>query len=158
MIQGKWFAQGSDLREVLAVRGAVFSREQDPLDAESWNVLVYQDEVPAACGRLWWRDGAFRLGDLGVLEAYRGRKLGDLVLRLLLFKAQGHYAREVRLACPESLCGFFARLGFRPDPDAAPAGNGASGAPLTEMVLPGDEINLDSCASCKKASCPNRVS
>ena len=157
MIQGKWFAQGADLREVLAVRGAVFGRERDPLDGESWNVLVYQDDVPAACGRLWWKDGAFRLGDLGVLEAFRGRKLGDLTLRLLLFKAQSHFAREVRLACPESLCGFFARLGFRPDPDAE-AETAGSGDPLTEMFLPGDEINLDSCASCKKANCPSRIS
>ena len=147
MIQGKWFAPGDPLSEVLPVRRAVFGREADALDAESWNVLVYEDGVPVAAGRIWWRDGAFRLGDLCVLRDRRGRGLGDLVLRLLLFKAQSHAAREVRLACPAELCGFFGRLGFHPD--------GAAGE-QTEMLLEGDRIELDSCKSCRKANCPNR--
>ena len=46
MIQGKWFPQGSDLSEALSVRRAVFGRDQDPLDAEAQNVVVYQDDLP----------------------------------------------------------------------------------------------------------------
>ncbi len=151
MIQGKWLPQGSDLSRALEIRQAVFGRGRDPLDDESWNVLVFQDDLPVASGRLWWREGAFRLGDICVLPGFRGQKLGDLVLRLLLFKAQSHFAREVRLCCLPEVSGFFARLGFREDPDLPPAGE------EREMLLPGDEINLDSCASCKKANCPNRV-
>ncbi len=151
MIQGKWLPQGSDLSQALEIRQAVFGRGRDSLDDESWNVLVFQDDVPAASGRLWWREGAFRLGEVGVLPAYRGQRLGDLVLRLLLFKAQSHYAREVRLLCADDVAGFFARLGFRPDESVPPAGE------EKEMLLPGDEINLDSCASCKKENCPSRV-
>ncbi len=151
MIQGKWLPQGGDLSQVLPIREAVFGRGRDALDDESWNVLVFQDEAPVAVGRLWWRDGAFRLGDVGVLPAFRGKKLGDLVLRLLLFKAQIHFAREVRLLCEDDTAGFFARLGFRPDESVPPQGS------LHEMLLPGEEINLDTCASCKKKDCPNRV-
>ena len=147
MIQGKWFPQGSDLSEALSVRQAVFGRGQDPLDAEAQNVVVYQDDLPVASGRLWWEDGAFWLGDIGVLPAYRGMKLGDLALRLLLFKAQNHFAREVRLRCQEEIQGFFARLGLR----EVSREDG-----LLEMMVPGDEIDLDSCKSCKKADCPNR--
>jgi len=147
MVQGKWFPQGADLSEVISVRRGVFSRGEDPLDAESWNVLVYQDGVPAASGRLWWREGSFWLGDLGVLPAYRGQKLGDLVLRLLLFKAQNHFAREVRLRTPPETEGFFARLGLK---EAAREGG------LVEMVIAGEEIDLDSCKACKKADCPRR--
>ncbi len=147
MIEGKWFPQGSDLSEVLAVREAVFGRGGDDLDAQAWNVLVWQDGIPAATGRIWWQEGSFRLGDLGVLPEYRGQKLGDLTLRLLLFKAQSHYAREVRLRTPEELEGFFARLGLRED---FRDGN------LIEMRISGDEIDLDTCKACKKANCPNR--
>lgn len=147
MIQSKWFAPGSDLSVVLPVREAVFGYGEDDLDAESWNVLVYQDSTPVAAGRIWWRDGAFRLGDLGVLEAFRRRKLGDLVLRLLLFKAQSHAAREVRLACPRDLTGFFARLGLR---------EVSSEGELIEMMIPGDMIDLDTCKNCPKISCPGR--
>ncbi|MBQ3705872.1 MAG: GNAT family N-acetyltransferase [Clostridia bacterium] len=147
MIQGKWFPQGADLNEAAAVRRAVFGRGEDPLDGEAQNVVVYSDDTPAASGRLWWRDGSFWIGDIGVLPDFRGRKLGDLTLRLLLFKAQNHYAREVRLRTPEETEGFFARLGFREDLEKGDA---------AEMFLPGDEIQLDSCKSCKKADCPNR--
>lgn len=149
MVQGKWFAPGADLSSgVLPVRGAVFSRGGDGLDSLSWNVLVLLDGVPAASGRIWWEDGAYLLGDIGVLEEYRGQKLGDLVLRLLLFKAQSHSAREVRLSCPPGLTGFFARLGLREEPGGTPD--------TVSMSIPGDRIDLDSCRHCPKQSCPNR--
>ena len=139
MIQGKWFAPGSDLSEVVPVREAVFSRGADDLDILSWNALVYEDSVPVATGRL---------GDICVLKDRRRRRLGDLVLRLLLFKAQSHAAREVRLICPRFLTGFFTRLGFRQDLSDDPE--------TVEMMIPGDQIDLDTCKKCPKSSCPNR--
>ena len=148
MIQGKWFPQGADLSDALSVRQAVFARGLDDLDAEAHNAVVYLDGVPAAAGRIWWQDGSFWLGEIGVMPACRGKRLGDLALRLLLFKAQSHYAREVRLRTPPETEGFFSRLGFRED---FRHGN------LVEMLLPGDEIDLDTCKSCKKANCPNRI-
>ena len=149
MVQGKWFARGEDISAgVLPVREAVFGRGADDLDALSWNALVYQDGVPSAVGRIWWEDGAFRLGDVGVLESCRGRRLGDLVLRLLLFKAQNHAAKEVRLQCPRDLTGFFARLGLQEE--------SVSGSGLVEMMIRGDDIDLDTCRRCPKTACPNR--
>ena len=147
MIQGKWFPQGSGLSEVLSVREAVLNRGEDPLDALAQNVVVYQDGVPAATGRIRWEDGSFWLDGVAVLPDYRGRRLGDLTLRLLLFKAQSHFAREVRLRCPEETEGFFARLGLR---------EAARTDEFLEMYVPGDEIDLDSCRSCRKANCPSR--
>ncbi len=153
MIEGKWYPQGSDLSTLLPVRQAVFGRGADALDQESWNVLVWQDSVPAATGRLWWRDGAFHIGDIGVVPSLRGQRIGDLTLRLLLFKAQSHFAREVRLRCARDLCGFFARLGFEET-----AGDSAQAAgEEVEMLLPGDKILLDGCAACKKENCPSRT-
>lgn len=148
MVQGKWFAPGSDLSALLPVRVEVFGRGQDDLDAVSWNALVYEDSVPAATGRIWWNNGSFWLGDIAVLENRRRRRLGDLVLRLLLFKAQSHAAREVRLRCPADLTGFFDRLGLRAQSSEVPG--------TVEMVIPGDAIDLDTCRNCPKAACPNR--
>ena len=148
MVQGKWFAPGEDISAVLPIRSEVFGRAADDLDPLSWNALVYEDGVPAGTGRIWWDAGVFRLGDIGVLESRRGRRLGDLLLRLLLFKAQSHAAKEVRLLCPPGLTGFFARLGLRGD-SVTPDG-------LVEMMIPGDQIDLDSCRHCPKQACPNR--
>ena len=111
MVQGKWFAPGTNPGAAADVRQEVFGFGQDALDSMSWNVLVYQDDVPAASGRIWWEDGAYRLGEIGVLPALRGRRLGDLTFRLLLFKAQEHFAREVRLAAPPEVTGFFTPRG-----------------------------------------------
>ena len=147
MVQGKWFPPGEDLSALLPIRESVFGRGADVLDAASWNVLVYQDSVPVATGRIWWQDGAFRLGDLGVLEGFRRQRLGDLVLRLLLYKAQSHAAREVRLECPHDVTGFFSRLGLKEE---------SSSGDAVEMMIPGDLIDLDTCKNCPKASCPNR--
>ena len=148
MIQGKWFAPGEDLsEEVLPIQKKVFGISGSDTDPAGWNALVYLDDQPAASGRIWWQEDAFWLGNIGVLPEFRGRRLGDLVLRLLLFKAQSHAAREVRLFCPAETEGFFARLGFRP----VSWESGTVG-----MLLPGSEIVLDSCASCKKQNCPNR--
>lgn len=148
MIQGKWFAPGENLsEEVLPLQKKVFGVSGNDTDSSGWNTLVYFDDQPAASGRIWWQEDAFWLGNIGVLPEFRGRRLGDLVLRLLLFKAQSHAAREVRLFCPEETEGFFARLGFRP----VSRESGRVG-----MLLPGNEISLDSCASCRKQDCPNR--
>ena len=148
MVQGKWFSPGSDLSDLLPVRESVFGFGADDLDSLSWNVLVLEDGVPAATGRIWWEDGAFRLGGIGVLESHRCRRLGDLVLRLLLFKAQDHSAREVRLSCPRDLTGFISRLGLQPEPPAD--------SDPVEMMIPGDRIDLDTCKNCPRSSCPSR--
>lgn len=148
MIQGKWFAPGEDISPLVTVRESVFSRGADDLDLLSWNALIFEDDVPCAAGRIWYQDGAYWLGDIGVVKARRGRKLGDLTLRLLLYKAQSHAAAEVRLRCPAGMEGFFSRLGFRAC-SAAPDGE-------TEMMISGDRIDLDTCKSCPKAGCPNR--
>ncbi len=147
MIQGQWFSPGKDISSLLPVRQAVFGRGADALDSESWNALVFRDDVPAAAGRIWYRDGVYWLGDICVLESCRRCRLGDLVLRLLLFKAQSHAAPEVRLRCPPDTAGFFSRLGFT----AASEKDG-----LVEMLISGDRIELDNCRNCPKTDCLNR--
>ena len=149
MVQGKWFEPGQPLEDaVLPVRRSVFGRGRDSLDDESWNACVYLDGRPVAAGRIWWKEDAFWLGDIGVLEECRNQCLGDLVLRLLLFKAQSHAAREVRLFSPPDTVGFFSRLGLEA---VSPAGTD----PI-EMAVAGSAIDLDTCKSCRKTNCPNR--
>ena len=147
MVEGKWFAPGADISEALTIREAVFGRCGDELDKMAWNVIVYYAGNPAATGRLWWHEGAFWLGDIAVLEELRGRRLGDLTLRLLLFKAETHAARMLRLISPIGVCPFFAKLGFQPEGEATEG--------MQQMMLRGEDLCLDTCQGCKK-DCPNR--
>lgn len=119
MVEGKWFAQGADLTVPLQIRTAVFARGADALDALAQQVVVYREGTPVGTARLWWQDGAFRLGDVGVLAAERGQGYGDLLVRLLIYKAMSHEARRVTLACGEEMSPFFARYGFAPDTGGA---------------------------------------
>lgn len=147
MIEGKWFAPGADLTQPLALRRLILDQEADALDPMAWNVVVYREGQPAATGRIWWQDGAFWIGSIAVLPAYRRQQLGDLTLRLLLFKAQSHSARRIRTLSPVALVPFFTRLGFRPEGEAS---NG-----MQPLLLLGEDLCLDTCQGCQK-DCPNR--
>lgn len=147
VVEGKWFQPGSEAPEVFAIREKVFGYGRDQLDDMAWNVLVWHEGQPAAAGRLWWQDGAFWLGNVAVLPEMRCRRLGDLTLRLLLFKAETHAARLIRLITPESAVPFFSRLGFVPE--------GEPSQGMQPMRLRGEDLCLDTCASCSR-NCPNR--
>ena len=135
MVRGKWYPMGADIALPVSVRERVFGRGRDPLDDEAWQVAVFDEGAAVGCARLWWRDGAFWLGDVGVLESRRGQGYGDLLVRLLLFKALTHNASVIRLEAPDGVRPFFARYGFASD------GEG--------MRLNGADVRLDGCAGCK---------
>ena len=132
MVQGRWFAMGGDISTPLKLRQAVFGRGQDALDAQAWQVVVYDGDTPVGTARLWWRDGAFWLGDVGVLEERRGRGFGDLLVRLLLFKALMHSAALIRLDATQDTVAFFAKYGF-----ASERG--------TAMCIRGQDVRLNHC-------------
>ncbi len=139
MVEGKWFEQGSDISVPLSVRRAVLGKGRDPLDDAAQQVLVYRGGEPVGTARLWWSDGAFFAGDVCVLPEARGQGYGDLLVRLLLYKAVSHNAAGVRLVCPRAAVPFFARYGFAPAPGGDPA------AETVEMHLRAGDI----CLRCK---------
>lgn len=143
MVQGKWFPMGGDIAEALALRETVFGRGRDELDAQAQQVVVYDEGRPVGAARLWWADGAFQLGDVGVLPQERRRGYGDLLVRLLLFKALTHNADRIALRAPEALQGFFARYGFQPSPEN------------DQMTLRGKDVQLSHCGgSCEHCQNP----
>lgn len=140
MIQGKWFPVGADISQALDIRASVFGRRRDASDDMAQQAVVYGDTGEAVgSARLLWRDGAFWLGDIGVLERERGRGYGDLLVRLLMYKALTHGARRMALVCPSDMTGFFARYGFKPTGDC---GEGV------EMSADADDISLSHCGGC----------
>jgi len=110
----------SDLTDVRAIRHSVFCEEQqipesieiDGLDASSVHVLVYVSDTPAATGRLLITTDEFTIGRVAVLPQFRGKRLGDLVVRLLIRTAfdMGGERQVAHAQLP--VRGFYEKLGF----------------------------------------------
>ena len=146
MVQGKWFPMGSDISEALSVRQAVFAQGEDALDATAQQVVVYREGKPVGSARLYWGDGAFQLDLIGVLPEERDKGYGDLLIRLLLFKALTHNASCIALETPAETRPFFAKYGFIADEEQ----NG-----LTRMHILGENVQLSHCGG-NCATCNNR--
>lgn len=146
MVSGKWYAMGSDLSVPLKLRMEVLGREADELDAMSQHVVVFDSDEPVGSARLWWADGAFRMGDIAVIESKRGRGFGDLLVRLLLYKALTHSASLICVDTPKALVPFFAQYGLT----AAGEGNG-----IVTMSIRGDDVQLSHCGG-NCADCGHR--
>ena len=80
--QGK---KGSD--DAFFVRANVFVIEQgfkvefDDLDKVCWHLTVYDRNEPIGAARIYQdTDGVWQLGRICVLENYRGKKIGSLIL------------------------------------------------------------------------------
>lgn len=143
MVEGKWLPPGADIGPALFLRREVFSMDRDSKDDYAWQVLALHEGQPVGTGRIWWEDGTFHIGMIGVLSGFRRRGFGDFLTRLLLFKAQQHNAGKVVLHTPMESVPFFARYGFAPSGE-----KGCDGA--ARLELSGQDIMLDACSGCKK--------
>ena len=137
MIAGRWMQPGKPLNglteggltdgglmeDALRVRRAVFVEEQgfpagtepDALDAQSWQLVLYEDGAPVGAGRIYWAEGDFHLGRVCVLRSARGRGVGDMLMRMLIVKGLDHAASSLVLGAQQQAAPFYARYGFAPE-------------------------------------------
>lgn len=121
MITSVFIPGNQDASEPFAIRREVFVEEQgypeadefDGFDASALHLMVYVDEQSAATGRIWHDGSRFWIGRLAVREPYRGQKVGDLALRLLLYKAFSSGAEELFLKAQSYVRPFYEKFGFR---------------------------------------------
>ncbi|WP_157266236.1 GNAT family N-acetyltransferase [Azohydromonas aeria] len=105
-----------------SVRHAVFVEEQripaelerDPADAGCLHAVAFDAQGrPVGTGRLLPQPGGvLKLGRLAVLKAWRGRGVGQALLRALLDAARAQGAREVMLHAQQSAASFYLPAGF----------------------------------------------
>ncbi|MBR6562115.1 MAG: GNAT family N-acetyltransferase, partial [Oscillospiraceae bacterium] len=124
MIRGKFLLTGDPQSAfVYGIRKEVFVDElgfdaQSEIDAHDmmsvYALILDDDDTPSAAGRLYIEGDCFRIGKVCVLKNARGRYMGDLVMRMLLYKAQELNCTSVSLSAPVNTVGFFARYGLSP--------------------------------------------
>ena len=124
MVRGKFLTSQDDTSAVMDIRRRVFVDEQgygadteiDAFDKMAVYALAFDENgQPAGTGRLIINDRSqFQVGRVCVLKEARGQGLGDLVVRMLLYRALELGAGEVWLGSQLPAVGFYARYGFKP--------------------------------------------
>lgn len=119
MIENEWITGDQDLTAVHAIRDKVFGEEQkispekirDAYDAQAVHLLIYVDGKAVATGRIYHDGSQFRMGRICVLKEYRGQGIGDLAVRLLLYKAF-QFANRLYISAQAYLEDFYKKFGF----------------------------------------------
>lgn len=121
MITSAFILGTDDLSDAYMIRREVFIEEQncpedveyDGLDEQALHLLIYVDEVPAAVGRILYDDKSFRMGRLAVRKQYRGQKLGDLAIRMMLYKLFSMGAQRVDINAQTYIMSLYQKFGFK---------------------------------------------
>jgi len=145
MLSTEWRNGFEDISHALMIRRKVFIEEMrepenvemDGLDEASMHIVLYDDGIPVASGRVLWDDGQFRLGHIAVLPAYRGQKFGDFIVRLMIRKAYESGGQSQLVEARANAVGFYERLGFVPQGEAYGYPS-IPGLIITPMVHHGD--------------------
>ena len=165
MIRGKYLSSMDDISPVLSLRAAMLSPEdpeatRDAHDEMCFYALALDDDGnPKGTGRLYLdEDSRFRLGTICVLPEARGNGLGDLIARMLLFRALDLNAASLRAVCPVNAVGFLLRYGMHPVGEVL----FCHGTACRMMVAAAEEINLEGschrngrCNGCSAEDCAN---
>ena len=149
MIRGKFLTSQDDPSAVMDIRKRVFVDEQGfspdtEIDGDD-KLAVYalafdENDRPAGTGRLYIDDHShFQIGRVCVLREARGQGLGDLVVRMLLYRALELGAGAVCLSAQLPVVGFYARYGFKPCGEVYDE----EGVPHRMMKAAASEINLE---------------
>lgn len=121
MVTSAFLPGNGDISEPLNIRREVFIEEQgcqesedrDGFDESALHLIVYVDEMPAATGRIWHDGSVFRIGRLAVIKRYRKQGVGDLALRLLLYKAFNSGAEELFVNAQVYIKELYKKFGFK---------------------------------------------
>lgn len=121
MITSTFIPGNKDISEAEEIRREVFIEEQncpeeeefDSFDKDALHLVIYLDEKPAATGRIWHDGKGFRIGRIAVKKEYRGQKLGDLAVRLLLYKSFNSGADTVNINAQTYIMPLYEKFGFK---------------------------------------------
>lgn len=121
MVSTKWMQGIDNIHTALEIRKKVFEYElkisencaSDIYDDFAFNVVVYDDDIPAGTGRLLFRDGKYFIDNLCVLRQFRGKNYGDLIVRMLVRKGVNIGSEKTYAEVNENCASIFENIGFK---------------------------------------------
>lgn len=152
MIISKWVFGRENLNEVIDVRKTVFRDElehdiiMDGEDELALHILVSEDDVNYATGRIYDKDGEFHIGMICVDKKVRNKQLGSLVVKLLISRGFELLAKKIYVDARTCVVGFYEKLNFTPCGEEYTDRNGEKTIP---MVLLQENSPIDAgCSAC----------
>jgi predicted GNAT family N-acyltransferase len=106
--------QQYDIRKKVFIeeQGVYESIERDEYDRDCSHVLVYEDDIAVATGRIIYVNNIPLIGRIAVLKEYRGKQYGDLVVRKLVDQCFRQGEKRVEVHAQLSVIKFYEGIGF----------------------------------------------
>ncbi|MEZ5333894.1 MAG: GNAT family N-acetyltransferase [Methanolobus sp.] len=105
LMEIKWTSGFDDFDDAYLVRKNVFVFEQnvdesieiDEFDSVSIHIVIYDNALPIATGRIFKMDKLAVIGRVSVLKDYRGKNVGKMLMEKLLEKAESMNPEAIKL-------------------------------------------------------------
>jgi Predicted acyltransferase len=112
------FEDARALRQQVFVEEEGYKNEFDEEDARAIHLVLYLDKKPIGVARLVEIDPeTYRLGRVAVVKEFRHQKVGTYLVKYMEVKVKTLGGRKIILGAQADKVGFYAKLGYRPDPN-----------------------------------------
>lgn len=104
------------IREEVFIKEQKFENEFDEIDEIAYHLVLFQNNLPVATGRMYPStedSAAYILGRIAVLKEYRKCHLGKEVLTILENKAKNLGAEKTVLSAQMQAKGFYEKNGYK---------------------------------------------
>lgn len=101
------------IRETVFIEEQKFKIEFDDTDDIATHIVMYIDNNPVGCCRLYKRENEYHIGRIAVLKPYRGKGYGEKILLNAERVAKEKGADSISLSAQVRASGFYEKLGYK---------------------------------------------
>ena len=101
------------IRETVFIDEQNFKTEFDEIDDIATHIVMYLDNQPVGCCRLYKQDNEYHIGRIAVLKPYRGKGYGEKILLEAEKVAKKMGADSISLSAQVRVSGFYEKLGYK---------------------------------------------
>lgn len=101
------------IRETVFIEEQKFKIEFDDLDDIATHIVMYLDNQPVGCCRLYKQENEYHIGRIAVLKQYRRKGYGEKILLEAEKVAQEMRADCIKLSAQVRASGFYEKLGYK---------------------------------------------
>lgn len=101
------------IRETVFIEEQKFKIEFDDTDDIATHIVMYLDNNPVGCCRLYKQENEYHIGRIAVLKPYRGKGYGEKILLNAERVAKEKGADSISLSAQVRASGFYEKLGYK---------------------------------------------